>query len=182
MTPLRKSGIGVFVAEAPITCWGIAELTLVKEEALRVPLRRARICAHQQVEDPLHEMLIALCAGTYIAPHKHIDKSESFHVLEGKADICIFDDNGNLTQVIPLGQNVSCGRFYYRLSTSFYHTIIVRSAMFVVHETTNGPFDPSQTQKACFAPLGDGPAAEAYLGQLNVMCASFMRKNVENQI
>ena len=43
----------------------------------------ARICAHNNHKDRLHEMVIVLKDSHYVAPHKHINKSESFHIIEG---------------------------------------------------------------------------------------------------
>jgi len=47
--------------------------------------------------------LIVLSGNTYIRPHKHLAKSESFHVIEGLVDIVILDDQGAITEVIQLG-------------------------------------------------------------------------------
>jgi hypothetical protein len=41
---------------------------------------------------------------------------------------------------------------YYRLNTSTFHTVLVRSPTFVVHETTLGPFDTGDTEFAPWAP------------------------------
>ena len=45
--------------------------------------RRARICTHGHIDDDVHEMFIVHSKGAYIRPHKHINKSESLHIIDG---------------------------------------------------------------------------------------------------
>ena len=97
-------------------------------------------------------MLIAISSASYIRPHRHLDKSESFHVVDGIADVAIFDDSGNVTDVIALGPLASGRAFFYRLSESAFHTLLIRSDVLVIHEVTNGPFAPERTIVAPFAP------------------------------
>ena len=56
------------------------------------PRQRARYCTHSLVDDEVHEMVIYHKEGTYIRPHKHIGKTESFHLIDGEADVVFFDD------------------------------------------------------------------------------------------
>ena len=69
-------------------------------KALGNTRERVRLCTHQSVEDAVHEMLIVHIKGTYIRPHKHPNKSESFHIIEGNLDVVVFDDAGDLLEVI----------------------------------------------------------------------------------
>src|SRR6476469_6082628 len=86
----------------------IAELV---KRADRNPRQRIRICSHPGVEDKLHEMLIVHARGTYVRPHKHLGKSESFHVVEGVVDVVLFDDQGGITKIIPMGDYRSGAKF-----------------------------------------------------------------------
>ena len=86
------------------------------------PRKRIRICAHPDPGDPLHEMIIVHTCDTYVRPHKHFGRSESFHVVRGQADIVIFDDDGKLRRVIPMTEVASGGPFYYRLLGPCYRT------------------------------------------------------------
>lgn len=113
---------------------------------------RMRLCAHRTVDEPIHEMLIALSRDTYIRPHRHIGKSESVHVVEGYGDLVRFDDAGRLHHMLRIGPHGSGSCFYYRMAAPEYHMLIVRSDVLVVHETTNGPFRPSETEFAPWAP------------------------------
>jgi cupin fold WbuC family metalloprotein len=147
-----------------------AELAVLKAGALANERRRMRLCAHRSPQDALHEMLIALGRDTYIRPHKHGGKSESFHVIEGQADVVFFDDAGGVTGAIALGERGSGRYFYYRLADPWYHCVLVNSPVFVFHETTNGPFDPEQTTFAPWAPLEDDlPDQTAFVARLRAM-------------
>ena len=113
--------------------------------------QRARYCIHSSVDDEVHEMIIYHKEGTYIRPHKHIGKTESFLLIEGEADVLIFDEEGNLMQVRNLGKCESGKSFYYRIPESCYHAQIFRKDT-VFHEVTKGPFDRNDTVKASWAP------------------------------
>jgi cupin fold WbuC family metalloprotein len=152
---LHKVSDEVFIAAEPIVRFGDEEVAFVKQQAQASPRTRARICAHRTNDDALHEMLIALASTSYIHPHRHLDKSESFHVIEGEVDVAIFDGAGNIVDVIALGPAGSGRRFFYRLSDSAFHTLLIRSDVLVIHEVTNGPFAPGRTVLAPFAPSED---------------------------
>lgn len=152
---LRKVNEEVFIAEDPIVQLGDEEIALLKQQAQANARKRARICAHKTNDDALHEMVIAISAASYIHPHKHLEKSESFHIVEGEVDIAVFDEIGTVIDVIQLGSVGSGRKFYYRLSESAFHTLLIRTEFLVVHEVTNGPFDRDRTVLAPFAPSED---------------------------
>ena len=132
------------------------------------PRGRIRVCAHADVNDRLHEMLIVHNRDAYVRPHKHVGKSESCHVIEGEVDVVIFDDDGNVTGVIPMGAYGSGRAFYYRIATPIFHTLLIRSEVLVFHEATNGPFNRADT---VFAPWGpedrDTAAVEKFLRRVD---------------
>jgi len=101
---------------------------------------RIRVCTHRNIEDRLHEMLIVHTRDTYVRPHKHLGRSESFHVIEGEVDVVIFDEAGAVADVLRLGSYSSGKTFYYRIADPLYHTLLIRSDVIVFHESINGPF------------------------------------------
>jgi cupin fold WbuC family metalloprotein len=159
----------------------IAELV---QRADRNPRQRIRICSHPGIDDNLHEMLIIHAQGTYVRPHKHLGKSESFHVVEGSVDVVLFDDHGGITRVIPMSDYRSGAKFYYRLSDPYYHTLLIRSDHLVFHEITNGPFDPADTVFAPWAPdPKDDTAAKDFMDKLAALVdkfASLSKKTLSN--
>jgi cupin fold WbuC family metalloprotein len=173
---LHKASEEVYIALDPIVRMGAEEVAFVKDTARRSPRKRARICAHRSNDDKLHEMLIAIAADSYIRPHRHFGKSESFHIVEGEVDVAVFDDGGALTDVIELGAPGSGRAFFYRLSESAFHTLLIRSDVLVMHEVTNGPFDPKQSSPAPFAPPEDQlAAARQYMQRVGDQVAQFRR-------
>jgi cupin fold WbuC family metalloprotein len=172
---LRKVNDEVFVAEAQIVRMGARQISFLKQQAARNARGRARICAHRSNHDSLHEMLIAISAESYIHPHKHLSKIESFHIVEGAVDVIMFDDAGSVIDVIELG-DISTGRnFYYRLSDSVFHTLLIHGDFLVVHEVTNGPFVREETILAPFAPPeGRREEVIAYIAGIARTAAMFL--------
>jgi cupin fold WbuC family metalloprotein len=134
---------------------GFKDVELLKEKANRTKRKRIRLCAHEDVDAELHEMFIIHTNDTYVRPHKHLNKSESIHVLEGSVDLVIFDETGNITESTRLGDYASGHQFYHRLSDPTYHTLVIHSDTVAFHETTNGPFNPEDTIWAPWAPASD---------------------------
>lgn len=176
MIELERINDEVFVVQEPIVFFGEEEIAFVKQQAMQSTLRRARICAHKSNDDTLHEMLIAIMADSYIRPHKHLAKSESFHIVEGIVDVVIFDDSGVIAKVITLGSPGSGRNFYYRLSDCRFHTLMIRSEILVVHEATNGPFDKAQTEFFPFAPSEEnGQIVRDYMENLSLEVEKFIQ-------
>jgi len=107
--------------------------------------RKSRICCHSNKKDKLHEMIIYHKKHYYVRPHKHPKRTESIHLIEGLADIIIFNNCGNIKEIIRLGTVNSNYNFYYRLNCDYYHTLIIRSKYIIFHETSLGPFSKKNT-------------------------------------
>lgn len=170
----RRHNDEVLYPDEPIVRVTRGDLAQWKNQALANPRQRIRLCAHGTPGDLLHEMLIVHTAQTYVRPHKHLAKSESFHVMEGQADVILFDDHGQVAEVLDVGDYASGSCFYYRLASPMYHGLLIRSDTFVFHEVTNGPFDRSRTVFAPWSPAdGDQPAIDAFLRHLNQAIADY---------
>lgn len=171
---LRKIDDEVYIAEDPIVRIGANEIAFVKEKAQSNSRRRARICAHRLSSDSLHEMVIAISADSYVRPHRHVGKVESFHIIEGAVDVVVFDDSGAIIDVIELGDSATGRNLYYRLSDSRFHTLLIHGELLVVHEVTNGPFDPAQTLFAPFAPEeGRHDEAKQFMQHVRELASAF---------
>ena len=151
----------VFLAEGPIAAIGDADIEVLKSALAKSPRGRVRINAHLSDDDRLHEMIIAFRPDSYLQPHMHPNKSESFHIIYGAVDIVVFEDDGRVRRVIPLGAGDPQRAFFYRMSKPFFHTLLIRSDPLVIHEITNGPFQPGDTVYASFAPAASDAAASA---------------------
>lgn len=157
----------VLYTQDRITCVNSKDIELLKSKAAANKRKRVRICSHIDKNDSLHEMLIVHNMGIYVRPHKHNDKSESFHIIEGCLDVVTFDDHGNILNVIEMGEFTSGKCFYYRLSASHFHTVIPKTDWVVFHETTNGPFNREDTEFSDWSPPEDDENAQkVYLDNL----------------
>ena len=62
------------------------------------------------------------------------------------------DEDGNITEIIPMGDYSSGQNFYYRIPDPLYHTVMITSEIAVFHESTTGPFKRSDTIFAPWSP------------------------------
>lgn len=143
---------GVVVATDQIVKVQSCTLEFLREQAKGNPRKRMRLCAHRSLDDKVHEMFIAIQKGAYVRPHRHLDKSESFHIIEGSIDMVIFDEGGAIAEVFRLGEHSSGLPFYHRISDPLYHTLLIRSDFVVFHETAGGPFRKEDAEYAPWAP------------------------------
>lgn len=167
MRSVSEQSQEVLVATERVVRIAAADLDEIRTRTLRSARRRARLCAHPDPADPLHEMIICLARGTYIRPHRHPGKSESFHMIEGELEVVLFENDGAIREVIRMGPYSSGAVFFYRLAEPCFHTVLVRSPHVLFHETTNGPFDPADTEFAPWSPAAGDAEAGRYIQQLD---------------
>ena len=164
---MNRTGQEVFVADEHIVSIGKKEMDFLKETVHQTDRKRVRLCAHKDTENTLHEMFVVYMDMTYVKPNKHIGKDESLHILEGQADFIFFDEEGNITEIVPLGDYHSGRQFYIRVPAHIYHTIVMKSATLVIHEVTPGPFRREDTVWAPWAPQEtDAADVQAFMGRL----------------
>ena len=159
----------VLYSEDAIVMSDKSDIISFKQRSSQNPRKRVRLCTHSSPNDRLHEMLIILERGAYVRPHKHPEKTESTHIIEGLVDVVIFDDVGQIESVFSMGDYASGKTFYYRMAVPVFHTLIIRSDVLVFHETTNGPFDRKDTVFAPWAPDdNDTDSINAFILDLDV--------------
>jgi cupin fold WbuC family metalloprotein len=179
-TSLKQLSQEVIVAGDTFTALTDETVGTLSEGAPRTERGRMRICAHGSADDPLHEMIIALARSTYIRPHRHGVKSESVHVIAGYGELVRFDDGGRVVDVLRIGSYGSGECFYYRMSEPQYHMLVVRSDVLIVHETTNGPFRPADTEFAPWAPDDtDASGRNAFLARVENEVAAYNKASTE---
>ena len=143
------------------------DIDQLKSAANRNQRQRIRLCTHGDVNDRLHEMFIVHAKDTYVRPHKHLGKMESFHVIEGAVDVLVFDNAGTITSVTGMGDYKSGKPFYHRISTPAFHTLLILSEVLVFHEVTNGPFRSEETVFAPWSPdEADRPGVSEFMANL----------------
>lgn len=150
MKNLKKINSEVFYTKSSMTSFiNKSYINFLKKKVLQTKSKRARICLHKNEKDRLHEMVIILSKETYIRPHKHLNKAESLHVIDGAADVIFFNNKGKVTKKVRLSKKKN---FFYRLSISKYHTFKIKTKNFIFHETTEGPLIRNKTVYAKWSP------------------------------
>ena len=142
----------VLYAEDSIVQIDSLDIAELKLKAKKNPRKRIRVCAHKNIDENIHEMLIVHEKNCYVRPHKHTGKTESFHIIEGKADVILFHEDGSIDQVISMGEITTGLKFYYRLPPFRFHTLLIHSDVLVFHEITSGPFRIEDTIMAPWSP------------------------------
>lgn len=146
------------------------DIEQIKAKALQNERKRIRINMHHSMDSGVHEMIIVHCFNNYVRPHKHTNKTESFHIIEGELDVVLFDDDGKVIKVIQMGPMGSGKHFCYRTVENKWHTVIPKTETVVFHETTNGPFIQDGTIQASWAPADTDPlAGNNYLKTLGLL-------------
>ncbi len=157
----------VYYAAGSIIKVGNKDIRLFKEKADNNKRQRSRLCTHKDINDKLQEMFIVHKKGTYVRPHKHLNKSEGAHILEGSAYFIVFDGKGNIREITEIGNYSSGKKFYYRISGPYYHSLFITSDYLVFHETTSGPFVRTDTVFPPWAPDDkDKDAAKKFMENL----------------
>ena len=100
---LSKINDEVLVADEQIVHLSGIDIALLKHQALANARRQIRVCTHHDTNDRLHEILIVHTRGTNVRPHKHLNKSESAHIIEGEVDVVFLDEAGAVRDVVRLG-------------------------------------------------------------------------------
>jgi len=155
MKTLKKISDDVYIANEDIIQIGIEEINFLKEKVVFSKRKRVRVCSHKCDDSPIHEMLICISSDSYIRPHKHVNKIESFHIIEGMVDVIVFNDEGAIEKILSLGDISTHKKFYYRLPEGKFHTLIIKTEWLVLHEVTNGPFVHGEVVLASWSPSED---------------------------
>jgi cupin fold WbuC family metalloprotein len=131
----KGRSIGFFCRRRPVRVDGnlIADLKAAAEKYGK----NVRLCLHDSPDATFHEMIILERKGRYYRPHKHLEKGESYHILEGSMAAFVFDENGRLEDACVLKPD---GNFIYRVDINMYHAVLPLADLVIYHESKPGPF------------------------------------------
>ena len=79
-----------------------ATIDYIKEIASGNSRQRCRLCCHKTTEDGVQEMVIFHPKGTYVPAHKHHNREESIHIIEGELDLITFNDIGSIKSILRI--------------------------------------------------------------------------------
>ena len=87
--------------------------------------------------------MVILQRKNYKCPvHKHLSNGETIHIIKGSMAILVFNKKKRLINKIVLNKK---NRLIYRIPTTFYHTVQIKSNYAIYHESKNGPFVRKET-------------------------------------
>ncbi|MDH6356518.1 WbuC family cupin fold metalloprotein [Parabacteroides sp. PF5-9] len=106
------------------------------------PRHRINHNFHGDLNDPVNRFLNAMEPETYVRPHRHSNpaKQEILLLLRGKIALFIFDDKGEVTDLLVL--NPEEGIYGAELPAGTWHSIVVLETGSVIYEIKHGPFVP----------------------------------------
>ena len=114
-------------------------LDKLKKLAQNHPYKRARFCLHESLDNKVHEMIIVAHRDGVMEPHRHpSSKPESYHVIEGKLKVLIFNKDGSEKETFVLSHDSHPKM--YRIQGGVWHQPIPLTEWVVYHEVATGPF------------------------------------------
>lgn len=98
----------------------------------------ARLCLHASPEEEsLHDMVVLEYQDKKCRkPHKHLEREETLHMMEGEMVSFIFDEEGNLIEKTFINEENPI----YRTSRNQYHVWLPITNRVIYREIKNGPF------------------------------------------
>ena len=115
-------------------------ISKLKSIAAKNESKNVTMCLHRTHDVAVHEMINVYPKGMYVRPHKHLDKTETKHMIEGKMLMLMFDEEGGVTDKFVIGEKGSGECLAYRIDKNLYHSIIPLSETIVYHEIISGPY------------------------------------------
>jgi len=134
----------------------------VIDQARNSPRLRMNYNFHPELSDPVQRLLNALEPWTYIRPHKHTTKEESFVLLCGTVLAVVFNDDGTIRDHAILSQ--STGILGIEFEENSFHMLTSLETGSVVYEIKEGPFVPhTEGSSAAWAPKEGTAEAKKFL-------------------
>ncbi len=134
----------------------------VIDQARKSPRLRMNYNFHPELGDPVQRLLNALEPWTYIRPHKHTTKEESFVLLRGTILAVAFNDDGTIRDHAVLSQ--TSGILGIEFEENCFHMLTSLETGSAVFEIKEGPFVPhTEGSSAPWAPKEGSPEAKGFL-------------------
>jgi cupin fold WbuC family metalloprotein len=134
----------------------------VIEQARTSPRLRMNYNFHPELSDPVQRLINALGPWTYIRPHKHTTKEESFVLLRGTVLAVVFNEDGSIREHAIL--SATSGILGVEFEENCYHMLTSLETGSAVYEIKEGPFVPhTEGSSASFAPKEGTPEAKVFL-------------------
>ncbi len=164
-TPL--GGVETFAAQCRVSLWRTAlksltsaQLDQLSQQAQQSPRLRANWNAHEQLDDPIQRLAIAMEPGTYVRPHRHPHTWELLYPLRGRFVVLHFDEQGVVTARTVLGQDCAL----LENPAGAWHAVLSLDVGAVIFEVKHGPYLPlAEADQAPWSPAADAAAVAEIL-------------------
>jgi len=143
-----------YVEQAQHVC-GPDDIDFLKDAAFSSPDRRSRLCLHSDRTAVHQQMLIAVHKTSYIRPHYHVGKDETYHFVEGTGLIVTFAESGTPKDFFKVGPAEDQRAFSFRVAQETTHSFHIESDWLIFWEVTQGPFDMDKTHYPSWSPNAD---------------------------
>ncbi|MCD8184573.1 MAG: WbuC family cupin fold metalloprotein [Bacteroides sp.] len=139
------------------------DVTSQAQESLRL---RMNYNFYTSMDEPIHRMLNALEPGTYLPPHRHVDKEETYLLLLGSMWVFFYDGAGNVAEKVLL--NPLAGKYGLEIPPGMWHSIIALESGTVIFEIKKGPYQPlAPEDMASWAPApSDEEGAKTFMERM----------------
>ncbi len=134
-------------------------------QARTSPRLRMNYNFHPELSDPVQRLLNALEPWTYIRPHKHPTKEESFVLLRGTVLAVSFNDDGTISDYAILSSKT--GILGIEFEENCFHMLTSLETGSAVYEIKEGPFVPhTEGRSAPWSPKEGTPEAKEFLAKV----------------
>jgi cupin fold WbuC family metalloprotein len=114
------------------------DLQQLATQAAAAPRLRANRNLHEQLEDPIQRLAIAMEPGTYVRVQRHPHTWELLTALSGRFVVLNFDGQGQVSQRVVLGEDASV----VEIPANAWHAVLSLDAGGVIFEVKHGPYQP----------------------------------------
>jgi cupin fold WbuC family metalloprotein len=136
------------------------DLADLSAKAACAPRLRAHHNLHEQLDDGIQRLAIAMEPDTYVRPHRHPGSPELLIVLNGALDWIEFDAAGET--VVARHRLGEGGARVFEMAPNTWHSVVSLQPGTVVFEVKRGPYLPlASADQADWAPAeGDARVAD----------------------
>lgn len=132
------------------------DLAALATQAQASPRRRANRNLHEQLDDPIQRLAIAMEPDTYVRPHRHPHTWELLYPLAGRFVVLHFDAGGTVTDRVVLGADSRV----VETPAGGWHAVLSLDPGAVIFEVKHGPYAPiPESDYAPWSPTPDTPGA-----------------------
>jgi len=151
-----------------IKAYTSTQLDQLKVAAASAQRRRAHLNVHTGPDANVQRLFIATQPDTYMRPHRHPEahKWEFFIVLQGKLDLLIFDDRGQLQQRVEMSGAQTRA---VEVPPGTWHAYVCMQADTLALEIKEGEYLPTREQDfAAWSPAENTDRASGFVERMRV--------------